>query len=135
MKIYHQNIIACYGFFEQSNIVDSRPTYNLLLEYANYDLETYFADTLPPTNAKDVIWKQLYGVVDALRTIHHPSPPTTNDQSLVGFHFDLKPANILVCEDGPSWKIADFGFSKFVHCIDGEPPEVTPDGGTHMYST
>jgi serine/threonine protein kinase len=136
---HHPNVIRCFGTFMESDDTGA-PTYNLLLEYADYDMIEYFADTSAPTKPEEtnILWKQLLGVAEGLRSFH-TGLVKGKDLSHVGFHFDLKPENILVSNkhwniaDG-TFKIGDLGFSKFVDTKDNEPPMQLMDGGTPMYS-
>ena len=65
----------------------------------------------PGTFPKHWLWLQMVEVADALRTIHHPTKLSSSERgSLAGFHFDLKPKNILVTPEGVL-KITDFGQS------------------------
>ena len=48
-------------------------TYNILLEYADHDLEEYFADKRPPTKSEDIIafWEGIVGLCHALQKLHN----------------------------------------------------------------
>ena len=126
------NILRCFGSFTQQP--SGRTTYNLLLEYAECDLDEYFEHTPSPDSFESTrqLWEQLLGVADGLRTIHDGLGTGDRGRSYFGYHADLKPANIL--RVGSRWKIADFGFSKFVEADDDQPPEQIMDGGTCMYN-
>jgi serine/threonine protein kinase len=129
----HHNILRCLGSFTQQS--SGGPTYNLLLEYAECDLDEYFEHTLSPDSLESIrwLWEQLFGVADGLQTIHDGLGTGDQGRTYFGYHADLKPANIL--RVGSQWKIADFGFSKFVEAEDDQLPEQIMDGGTCMYST
>ena len=91
-----------------------------------------------PTNW---LWSQMIGVAEGLSVIHNPESDVFQRYGSrgVGFHFDLKPANILITNKG-ELKISDFGLSliKLVHPSSGsygiyrggapryQPPEVAP---------
>lgn len=62
-----------------------------------------------PTNW---LWIQIVGVAEGLSVIHNPQSPIFKGFGTrgVGFHFDLKPANILITDKG-ELKISDFGLS------------------------
>ena len=55
------------------------------------------------------LWQQMVQVASGLEAIHQPSGSSLDSSSrIIGFHLDLKPANILVTDDG-LLKITDFG--------------------------
>jgi serine/threonine protein kinase len=68
-----------------------------------------------------LLWKQTVGVANALAAIHtqmdNPFPHIKG--RMIAFHFDLKPANILVTADG-IFKITDFGQALIQIVPDGE---------------
>jgi len=129
----HQNILKCIGCFIHQDHIGT-PTYNLLLEYADCDLEEYFADTPPPISPMDTVWlwKQLSGLAHGLQAIHDGFAKHAHSTASIGVHGDLKPANILRVKD--HWKIADFGFSMFFKPNEVEVNEHIMNGGTPTYS-
>ena len=58
------------------------------------------------------LWTQMIGIAEGLSTIHNPQNISLrrNEKRTVGFHFDLRPANILITMKG-ELKISDFGLS------------------------
>jgi serine/threonine protein kinase len=114
------------------------PTYNLLLEYADCDLDEYFADTHPPEDAQQILhlWKQFGGLAEALQTVHSGSTKKYLGRAKSGYVHDIKPDNILVFRhqtEGIQLKLADFGFSKFVDVQDGEPHREIMEGCTRTW--
>jgi serine/threonine protein kinase len=84
------------------------------------------------------IWQHALGITVALGQISCiPDPmassnPDTREKVLNGFHFDLKPANILVSD--LSWLITDFGIARFQQADDGATSRVLSMGGTDSYA-
>ncbi|KAF1962471.1 hypothetical protein CC80DRAFT_161626 [Byssothecium circinans] len=128
-KNEHPNIIRCLGSFTQYG-AQGRTSYNLLLESAQCDLSEYFADTAPPSTTLEIktFWTQLRGIADALQSIHGLDG---KQGSYVGWHADVKPDNILYM-DG-TFKLADFGLSKFAERKDEQPAKEIMHGGTATY--
>ncbi|KAJ8132087.1 hypothetical protein O1611_g1535 [Lasiodiplodia mahajangana] len=94
---------------------DTRPTYYFL-----WHMETFTISSCtqpPPRSPADLVtWlvAQMQGICDAIRYIHHHVLGKGNGQTKrVGFHHDLKPANILLfVSNQPNsaiWKLSDFG--------------------------
>jgi serine/threonine protein kinase len=122
----HPNIIKYFGSFIHHDSTGAL-TYNLVLENAQCDLVEYFADTAPPTTPCETnwYWRQMMGVAEALQTIHQ------RDRHF-GWHADVKPDNVLYADD--TFKLADFGLSKFVERNHNTVVEEVMDGGTAMYN-
>jgi serine/threonine protein kinase len=101
-QIKHPNIVEFLGSYSQHGLQ------NLLFPYVPMDLRQLLEK--PPLDP-DIIYANIYGLADALRNIHEF---TFKDKDLkiemIGYHHDLRPANILV--NGGVFIIADFGLSK-----------------------
>jgi serine/threonine protein kinase len=105
--------------------------------------------THPPLTGKFTSWlvHQLRGISDTIRYLHDYELPliSTEDeapkQRRIGFHHDLKPANILLFDDGDpnsaTWKITDFS-SRMVVCVGSNSSDsiynIKPSPGDPIYS-
>ena len=56
----------------------TRMTYNILLEYGEFDLDEFFAGILPPVlqTELEAFWIELFEVADAVEGIHNLAVPT-----------------------------------------------------------
>ncbi|KIX95279.1 uncharacterized protein Z520_09196 [Fonsecaea multimorphosa CBS 102226] len=106
------DLIAFYTFGDEINMLFPYVELNLhdLLYQGQFPRE-YTRNQFPD----DWISSGIRGMAQGLCTIHHPLV-LDNDREVVGFHFDLKPRNVLITCDG-TFKITDFGQAliKVVH--------------------
>lgn len=99
----HPNIVEFLGSYTHLEI------HNLLFPYIEMDLHKFLL-TAPPMDPCQA-YAGMYGLADALSHIHHFTFKDDNVSiSKIGYHHDLRPANILI-KDG-IFMIADFGLSK-----------------------
>lgn len=79
------------------------------------------------------VWNQFSGVAKALhRIISYDVSDPTSDGSFYGFHFDLKPENVLVQDDN-TFVISDFGQATFKK-VGGTSSRVIGNGGTDAFA-
>jgi hypothetical protein len=82
----HQRMIRYFGEFEydfhypppgatasRSSTEPVEGTYNIVLEYGNYDLADYFVEFLPPVTFHEILrfWKNLNEIPQELRDLHN----------------------------------------------------------------
>lgn len=111
----HENIVPCLYSWTYLGL-----SY-MLFPLANGDLYHLLQEKpRPQTTDQFTAWllRQLRGISDAIRYLHYHEllPSTENGErkgQRIGFHHDLKPANILVFRNENSndttWKVSDFG--------------------------
>ncbi|KAL8855594.1 MAG: hypothetical protein Q9178_007786 [Gyalolechia marmorata] len=112
---------------------ETRYTFNLLLEFGEFDLDEFFAQRLPPVlqDETDEFWKALFDIADALDGIHNLKLDTHGFvREFHGWHADIKPDNILSVQG--KFKLSDPGFAKFVAKGEKDPKEFVL-GGTETY--
>jgi hypothetical protein len=127
------SVVRCYGTFEH-RYRSGEITYNLILEYAECDLSTYWARNPWPHDARllEQFWASLLRIMEAVSRIHDAILP--GSMLYYGVHGDLKPDNILWF--GDTLKLADFGFATFMYAhnkFSGSDLRVI--GGTTAYGT
>lgn len=80
------------------------------------------------------VWKQLLGIAEGLYKVQHiHEGVVSSTDSRFGYHFDLKPANILI-EEGERLIITDFGQAFFKPASDSTDSRVVGMGGTEAYA-
>ncbi|XXG95516.1 hypothetical protein Hte_001780 [Hypoxylon texense] len=62
-------------------------------------------------NAENPLWKGMIKIVEAVACLHKPPLPVNDksDDTFIGAHFDIKPANILVDSQANTLILTDFG--------------------------
>ncbi|KAI9709364.1 MAG: hypothetical protein M1820_003484 [Bogoriella megaspora] len=120
--------------------------YNMIFPCAQTNLDKYLRDSRYKAYEKrqgpieaSPLWEQVLGITGALSAIHSygikaEERKASGDEKLIGFHFDIKDANILI-EDDDKWVISDFGQATFKSVRkNGTTSQVLNQGGTDSYA-
>ncbi|KAB5540385.1 hypothetical protein GE09DRAFT_254929 [Coniochaeta sp. 2T2.1] len=136
-----EGMVQFLGQFVRDRIGDDgkrETTYNILLEYGEFDLEEFFGEQqqYPPVLQLEIVlfWESFFKVADAISRVHNLTIRTEDGQTKIynGWHADIKPENILRVYG--EFKLADFGFAKFSDFKgSGHIPTSFIDGGTAAY--
>lgn len=99
----HPNIMELLGSYTY------KETHNLLFPIADMNLHEYFQTNI--NFSPEELYAGMFGLAEALSSIHKFTFNDGHDSfSCIGYHHDLKPANILIRER--NFMISDFGLSK-----------------------
>ena len=138
-RLRHKHIVKMIKAYKHGGI------FNIIFPCAKTNLDHYLRN--PMFNSSELcagpleastLWNQMLGIATALNSIMEysvsakESSGSSECDRMIGFHFDLKPANILVEEDG-NWVISDFGQATFIGPAGGAS-RVINQGGTDAYA-
>jgi len=114
--------------------------YNFIFPCAKTNLGLYLREPhfKPFPNAgsfvEHPVWRQMLGLARGLhKVLDFEEPVATRASSLFGYHFDLKPANVLV-EESDSLVISDFGQATFKDVTGTTSSKIIGMGGTEAYA-
>jgi serine/threonine protein kinase len=137
LNVRHDHITESYGTFEMQLPNESDIAHFLISEFANFSLENYLRDREKKRLEEAWLRTQIRGLAQALALIHGPTAGS------IGFHHDIKPANILIFmkkdsntnkdsnmnKDGGTLKFTDWGCSKITAYYQrGESPKKSRKG-------
>ncbi|KAK3392807.1 kinase-like domain-containing protein [Podospora didyma] len=126
-------VIQSFGCYE-SRVDPKCHTYNIILEYADFDLYEMMMNEAPPVSPNEIksFWESMLELATTLKQIHQVDIHG-NKYNL--WHGDIKPENILRVQD--QFKLADPGEARIQQAApeDGtRPPKAEAYGGTRTYA-
>jgi serine/threonine protein kinase len=113
--------------------------YNFIFPCAKTNLCIYLRDPhfQPYQNSRAIVehpvWRQFLGLARGLHRVLDCEEPKAHSATHFGYHFDLKPANILV-DDSERLLITDFGHATFKEITGTTSSKVMGRGGTEAYA-
>ncbi|KAF8250008.1 kinase-like protein [Wilcoxina mikolae CBS 423.85] len=135
-QLHHPHIIRLVKTYQKG-----KNNFNIIFPYAKVNLHRYLR--IPSLGAprlstdsdlsQNRLWPQILGVAEGLNLIINGS---RNKESFIGFHFDLKPQNILILEKQKldTLVISDFGQARLIDRGDRFTSRRTFGGGTDSYT-
>ncbi|KAG9498387.1 hypothetical protein J7337_009192 [Fusarium musae] len=125
-NLKHPNIVEFLGSYTY------RRSFNLLFRLATQDLKAFLHQENSSIMAPHAIYRNMFGVAEALSQIHNFSlQDDLGNISRIGYHHDLRPANILVDIDRKLFMLSDFGLSRMKS--DDETSKTKLHGGQDDY--
>ncbi|KAI1096931.1 kinase-like domain-containing protein [Rostrohypoxylon terebratum] len=112
---HEQHMLSLLRLLRHANIVQFHTSYTLrnvdyiILEAADYDLYHLFSINRPPALTDEIVFRGMRGIASAITYVHNYFWEE-RDLKLIGCHYDLKPANILIRDT--RFLLSDFGLSR-----------------------
>lgn len=135
---HHPHLIKLLFWYQRG------PMFNLVFRYYPANLQQVFEDGWFPERQPAIperfktsklrhwLWEQLLKVIEGLGCVHTPGPAEDRlpgIPNVIGGHFDIKPANILIDQNG-QLVLADFGLAQIKNISQGGASTFTGPVGT-----
>ena len=104
-SIRHKNIVELFASYTHNGIT------SLLFPLADSDLHIFLLQQHRPVGFVEdfEILKAAHGLSSGLLHLHHFIDSSTSGESMIGYHHDIKPRNVLI--QNSNFVLADFGLS------------------------